>query len=460
MGNKFELEVLQNKLCSGCGACTMVNESLKVDFDTEGQLIAGYVDDGAEGIESKVCPFSDASEDEDTLGARLFNGLKHAAFVGYYRECYTGYVTAGEFRRNGASGGFGRWLCAELLATDEVDYVIHVVPTPEGNRLFEFTVTSDPHELETSARSAYYPVSMDKALKFISDNPGRYAITAVPCFAKALRNLARVEPIIAERVRYVIGVICGHLKTENFAKALALQVGVQPVEVQAVDFRRKIPGNRANEKGFVATLRDGTETEPVNTRDLIGGNWGHGLFKYRACDYCDDVIAETADIAIGDAWLPEFMDDHAGRSVLVVRNAVIHDILQSAAAAGALQLTSVSPDTVVQSQAGGIRHRNEGLAQRLYDDRRIGLYTPRKRVSPALAKDVVQRYIFRFRVESRERSRFALQECVDVTGQVDRSRFVLSMQEVVRGDKPPLLLRVVSRGQRWLGGARARRNVR
>lgn len=41
---------------------------------------------------------------------------------------------------------------------------------------------------------------------------------------------------------------------------------------------------------------------------------------YKACDFCDDVFAETADIALGDAWLPEYVQDGNGTNVVVTRN--------------------------------------------------------------------------------------------------------------------------------------------
>lgn len=32
----------------------------------------------------------------------------------------------------------------------------------------------------------------------------------------------------------------------------------------------------------------------------------------RACNYCDDVFAECADVTCMDAWLPEYSQDHRG----------------------------------------------------------------------------------------------------------------------------------------------------
>ncbi|MCT7657363.1 Coenzyme F420 hydrogenase/dehydrogenase, beta subunit C-terminal domain [Mycobacterium deserti] len=415
---------------------------MTVDFNDEGQLMASYRLPTAGGEENKVCPFSDDAPNEDHIADRLYGELARAEFVGPYRQCYVGHAVSDDYRKHGSSGGLGRWLNAQLLAQREVDYVIHVESATEGDRYFDYTISTEPEELLTTARSAYYPVSMDRALAFILENPGRYAITAVPCFATALRNLAEQNPVIAERVKFVIGIICGHLKTVNFAKALALQVGVQPDDLATVEFRHKISGLRANEKGFVAFTKNGERTEPVNTRSLLGGDWGHGFFKYKACDYCDDVIAETADIAIGDAWLPKYMKDSRGYSVVVARHPILEKMIQAGMADGSLALEEVDPEVVVRSQLGGIRHRNEGLAQRLIDDHSAGKFTPKKRVEPASASSD-RRYIYRFRVQSRERTRFALQNSRDRDGNYQKQLFVDQVEDILRLANPPLMSRLV-----------------
>ena len=435
-------KVIDNKLCSGCGACSVVNDAIKISFDETGQLIAAYTELNKVASEEKVCPFSDKSMNENSIQEKLFKNHKYAKYVGYYLNCFIGHVEEGEFRKLGASGGFGRWLNYKLLENKAVDYVIHVAPSSSG--IFEYQITNKTSELLNSARSAYYPVTMESALKFVLENEARFSITALPCFSKALRNLAEVEPKIQERIKFVIGIVCGHLKTKEFAESLALQVGVQPAELKNVDFRYKIEGKRANEKGFVAYRKDGTITEPVNTRELIGGDWGHGLFKYKACDYCDDVLAETADIAIGDAWLPEYMTDTKGKSILVVKNKYILDILQNSFSTKHIIIQEVTPDKIVKSQAGGIRHRNAGLEQRLFDDIRDGKFVPRKRVKPKKQLDPSVRYVTQFRVSSRENSHIIFKKSLK-NGLYDLSLFRKEAMKLVANAKPPLWMRLISR---------------
>ena len=58
-------------------------------------------------------------------------------------------------------------------------------------------------------------------------------------------------------------------------------------------------------------------------------SWIHCFFKLKACDFCDDVAGETADVAVGDAWLTPYDQDPLGNNILLVRNAEINAIVQT-----------------------------------------------------------------------------------------------------------------------------------
>ena len=44
-------------------------------------------------------------------------------------------------------------------------------------------------------------------------------------------------------------------------------------------------------------------------KNLYCIRWEYGYFKYKACDFCDDIFAECADITVGDAWLSRYKKD-------------------------------------------------------------------------------------------------------------------------------------------------------
>jgi hypothetical protein len=119
----------------------------------------------------------------------------------------------------------------------------------------------------------------------------------------------------------------------------------------------------------------------VRQRDwakMVDGDWGMGFFQYPACNFCDDVMAETADVSFGDAWVPPYSSDGRGTNVVVVRAAWIDAILCEAIEEHRVELKTVDGDFLARTQAAGLRQRREGLAYRLHLNRRR--FTPRKRV--------------------------------------------------------------------------------
>ncbi|MBK8018946.1 MAG: Coenzyme F420 hydrogenase/dehydrogenase, beta subunit C-terminal domain [Betaproteobacteria bacterium] len=115
---------------------------------------------------------------------------------------------------------------------------------------------------------------------------------------------------------------------------------------------------------------------------MFGNNWGHAFFQPRACDFCDDIMAETADIAFGDAWLPQYESIWQGTNLVVVRNRHLQDLLNDGVSQRSIVLEDLSTDAAATSQDGNYRHRWDGLSVRLRDEIRRGGWVPRKRIQP------------------------------------------------------------------------------
>jgi len=172
------------------------------------------------------------------------------------------------------------------------------------------------------------------------------------------------------------------MKSARFVESFAWQLGALLPEVRAVDYRIKDAGRPANWYRAHLTLRDGS-TRSEDWWHLADGDWGAGFFQSEACNWCDDVAAETADIAFGDAWVEPYSSDGRGTNVAVVRSPELLAMVQSGIADGRLALEQVSADFVADTQAAGFRHRREGLAYRLsWIGTRLKRVQPRKRVAP------------------------------------------------------------------------------
>ena len=389
-GRRSIQDVIDRKFCIGCGACGAMNPDFQVREAPNGEfrvLETPACDEPVLAAASRVCPMGDAP-DEDQLAATLFPAAPGAHDgVGRYYDLYAGWSPA--HRADAGSGGLTRWLMARLLDAGEIDYVVQVSRKLEGEGpdqdLFYYAVFATAGEyLAHTSSSAYFPVSLQGLFDEIDSRPGRCAVTALPCFARAIRAVMLERPSLAGKVRYVSGVICGSLKSRRYAEYLAQQMGVPKAELARLNFRGKSQSRAANEK-CVEVWREGSPADAPDgarrVQELKGTNYGQGYFKYKACDYCDDVLAETADVAFGDAWIKPYVDDPSGTNVVVVRNPVLAELFLTASAAGEIVLDRLTPEQVVHTQAAGLRHRRGGLRIRLSLVRLAGGWTPRKRVT-------------------------------------------------------------------------------
>lgn len=382
--------VIENGYCIGCGACAALAKPAYEMCETEvGTLVARPVTDvDDERIAAgRVCPFSDAAIDEDSLAHELFGAhAQRHPDIGFFIQTHAARVLTDGFRARGSSGGMGSWLLEQLLLKGLVDGIVHVHARQAGpgEALFEYGISRDIDTLRKGAKSRYYPVTLADVVAQVRREPGRYAFVGVPCFIKALRLLARGDAELRASMAFCIGLVCGHLKSRRFAEFLAWQMGIQPHELEAFDFRHKIEGQGANHYGAEARGRVGGAQviRRAQMKDLFGQDWGMGLFKPRACDYCDDVVAETADATVGDAWLPRYVSNSEGTNVLILRDLQLCRIVEEGVASGDVWLDALSPEEVVQSQGSGYAHRREGLAYRLAFADQADLWRPLKRVAP------------------------------------------------------------------------------
>lgn len=388
--------VVAGDYCIGCGICAATTSSLEMEFTSSGVYRPKPVEHGAtsSALEGTpvTCPFLDGENDEDTIARSLFaSKAAHRDGIGYYLKSYVGCVTEGAYRQRGSSGGMGTWLCAELLEQGLIDGVLHVGAKEDRKResdpLFEYRISASIEDVQRGAKSRYYPIELSDVLQQVRKGPARrYAMVGLPCFIKGVRQLALRDPVIRERIAFFIGIVCGHLKSAAFAEMLGWQLGVPPHELANVNFRQKLRYRAASSYGFTAAVKEGSPMpDKSRTRpmvDLFGGDWGMGMFKLKACEFCDDVLAETADVVVGDAWLPGFAHDPLGTNIVVVRHSSIANLIDDAASTGRLDLSPLSPDEVLASQRAGLQHRREGLGYRLAKVRREGKWAPPKRVSP------------------------------------------------------------------------------
>ncbi len=338
------------------------------------------------------------SNNIDRVSKGLFSKIPNIHFnkkIGYYSDLYVGYVKEGNYRENGSSGGFASWILNELLKRKLIDGVIHVNATHDSKKLFKYSISRSEEEVNNGAKTKYYPVELSEVLKVIRNTPGKYAVIGLPSFIMELRLLCEADPIMEDRIKYMVGLVCGHQKSTRFADLLAWQCGIRPGNLNFIDFRKKMTDAPSSSYGIeVVGEQDGKRiSKTLRMSELYGGDWGRGIFKVRASDFTDDVMNEAADITLGDAWLPEYTKDPNGNNIVIVRNAEIAQIIKESITSDKIHVDLVDDNKIIQSQISHYRHTQDELHYRLYKKEKAGEWYPKQRIQPSKNITVNRRII-------------------------------------------------------------------
>ena len=377
-------EIVKNDLCIGCGTCAGVcpQKILKIQDNDYGEYTPSEVQvcDSHCSMCLEVCPFS-SNENEKQLGAKIYGskeGIKYLPETGHYLDSYVGY--SNEFRQSSASGGMATWLLTKLLKEDIVDYVICPIPQKNPEKLFNFKILSNEDSVKAASGSVYYPVEMSEVIQKILEIPGRYAITGLPCFIKALRLATQKNRKLRERIVFTIGLVCGQLKSKNYTKYIAALAGNEDLKkIQSVYYRGKSSEKPASNFYFQSISEHGSQHQ-IFWNEGVSEAWVNRWFTPNVCNYCDDIFAELADVTFMDAWLPEYSKDSKGTSLLIVRSPEILTFIQEGIEKREINFNKVSVEKVIQSQAGVLEIKRKQLSYRLYLAEQKDRKTPEKRV--------------------------------------------------------------------------------
>ena len=212
----------------------------------------------------------------------------------------------------------------------------------------------------------------------IHELKGKVAIVGVACFIKAIRLAQNKEPALKEKIPFLLGIICGGVKSRFFTEYLAGRAGVPNQNFEKPEFRIKDLNSTAGDYSFGCINKKESKKQTIKMRS-VGDMWGTGMFKANACDFCDDVTTELADISLGDAWLPPFSKDGAGTNVIVTRSVLAERLIQDGINTGKLTIETLPQEQFLASQQGSYNHRHTGLSYRIKQAQKKNQAVPPKR---------------------------------------------------------------------------------
>ena len=376
--------VVDNDLCIGCGLCTYKcpSSALKMQWNDSGFLVADVVGECCdEGACLTVCPFNpeekNTSKNETGLAnVFLTESTQRHEKLGRFIEIYVGYSE--KYRSTSSSGGIASYIFEQLLEKNIVDHIFSVGESKNGETHYEYVVKSSTEELQAVSKTKYYPVTLATVLPELEKLKGKVAVIGVACFVKAVRLAQVTDPYLKQKIPFVAGIICGGVKSRFFTEYLASKAGALGNAFTAPEYRVKDLNSSAHNYAFKCT--DTTDNgEKLIKMKAVGDMWGTGLFKANACDFCDDVTTELADISLGDAWLEPFNKDGHGTSVIITRSDIANVIIQNGITVGDLHIDVLPCEAMLASQQGSFNHRHDGLHARLKERKNNNIATPQKR---------------------------------------------------------------------------------
>jgi coenzyme F420 hydrogenase subunit beta len=402
--------IVKNDLCIGCGLCVYAcpSNALQMQWDEHGFLVpelAGICDSKGDCLE--VCPFNPFPQEEVRTENELsdvFLPEKHLYHpkIGKYRMIYAGY--SNEFRLSSSSGGIATYILAELLKKGIVDHVFSVKESQKNGLHYDYSISSSKEELIQASKTKYFPVTLAEVLKKLKTLDGKVAIVGVACFIKAIRLAQFKEPELKDKIPFLVGIICGGVKGRFFTEYLASKVGVERTNISNPRFRIKDYNSTAGDYSF-GCMDKATKEEGFLKMLSIGDMWGTGFFKANACDFCDDVTTELADVSLGDAWVSPYDIDGRGANVMVVRSGIANLLIQDGIRNGSLTIEELSEDKFLFSQRGSFNHRHVGLPVRIRQALKEKKPVPPKRFGKhrvAFDFQVVQKMRMKARTKSLE----------------------------------------------------------
>jgi len=237
-------------------------------------------------------------------------------YVGTVREASLTHATRAGLRKNAASGGSTTAILCALLEGGHIDGAVVCRTAVIDSRVrARMIVATTPDEICSAQGSKYVETPfLRQALPLIREFQGRLAVTALPCDVSALRRHMQRDAAMADKVRLIVGVICGH----NSRKEL-IDATVRRLEAQA--------GSPVSRYRFrVGHWRGRIEAECADgqmiTRPSSHFNDYQNLFFFcqKKCMACEDHFAYEADLSVGDVWLYRLRADPIKHTAIITRN--------------------------------------------------------------------------------------------------------------------------------------------
>lgn len=287
-------------------------------------------------------------------------------YLGHFESCYAGYSMHERIRERAAAGGIVSGILIYLLKTKEIDgALVSKASIINGNLSYEVKIAKTEEEILECASNVYFYIPVLGALNKVRSFNGKVAVVGLPCHLKTLTAILKKDNNLREKIKYKIGLYCGGTAKRTLLERVLRDKGIKIADIKTISFRRerlKIKLTEGLRGNYYVTLKNGeVKTVPFNHFNLYRIL---GFLRNEICKFCSDLMAEYADISVGNIFM-EFEKEPFKHSSLICRNLDACLLIEKMKKEGHLHLVHISAEKVFKSERKVLIYRKNMSARAL-----------------------------------------------------------------------------------------------
>lgn len=335
--------VLDEGLCTGCGACVSICPYQVIYRDRTVQL---HQCDLQDGNCSAFCPRTPA--DPAALRKMLFESADLTPEIGAVKGYYFSRAVDPELRATAQHGATVTVLLELALSEGLIDSA--VVSTRNQEFLQEGVIVNNTEAIRKNTGSKFTVSPTVAAFnRLVTKEAGNVGVVATPCQALALAKMriSKTEEFEKKikQLKLVIGLYCGWtLSVEKYAKLL-LDKNIAPESIRKMD----IPAGKNVLEIFTD---DGAKAIPFEEVQACVRD---------ACQYCMDSTAEYADVSVGSARFAGSWEEVRQWNQLIVRTEKGKELVDLAVKKGVLEVRTAPEESLNELKAAAVNKKKNAL---------------------------------------------------------------------------------------------------
>jgi coenzyme F420 hydrogenase subunit beta len=340
---RLKKDVLEQGLCTGCGACSGLCPYQVVYQD---RIVQYFPCDLADGKCRAFCPRT--WTDYDAVRRKLFDVADLTPEIGPVRGFYLTRSADSALRRHAQHGATVTSLLE--LAMKEGLINAALVSAKKNDLEQEGRVVEDRSELRRFAKSRFTVSPTVAAFhRHACDGSRKIGIVATPCQAAALAKIktAAIDgDSRAESIGMVIGLFCGWTLSQEKFQHLLQQYRVSPADVTGVD----IPSGK-------------NMLELHTTETVFNVPFADVEACIRtACRFCIDSTAELADLSVGAARYGGDWQEMREWNQVIVRSRAGEALIDLARQKGVLEIRQAPAHALEDLKKAAAEKKKKALA--------------------------------------------------------------------------------------------------